>query len=57
LNWFADIVRAEYDPMFFKIHGKFIGNNISFGDPVRDKYDFSEKEKTDLIEAYGRTIL
>ena len=57
LNWFADIVRAEYDPIFFKINGKFIGNNISIGSPIGDKYDFSEEEKAETIEQYKRTIL
>jgi hypothetical protein len=52
LNWFADIIREEYDPMFFKIYGKFVGNKYNKDSPVEDKYDYTETEKEEIIKQY-----
>jgi hypothetical protein len=52
LNWFADIIREEYDPMFFKVYGKFVGNKYNKDSPVKNKYDYTEIEKEEIIKQY-----
>ena len=56
LNWFADIVRRDHDPTFFKIDGKFVGNKYNKDSIVGDNYDFLESEKETIIEQYKRTL-
>jgi hypothetical protein len=49
LNWFADIVRFDFDPNYFKVHGKFM--NAHPGRPIlANEYIYTEEEKCDLME-------
>jgi hypothetical protein len=52
LNWLADIFRAEYDPMFFKIQGKFVGNKYDGTSADDDQYNYTDLEKEELIKQY-----
>jgi len=51
LNWFADIVRSEFDPNYFNLHGKFM--NAHPGRLIlENEYIYSEEEKNENTEKY-----
>jgi hypothetical protein len=55
LNWFADIVRADFNPMFFLLDGKFTDLSESL-DKSKQISEYSNKEKDEYIANYKREI-